>query len=202
MVVPTGHDADLDENFWAQAAAEKAEVEAAGGMDDDGGQKTLRRLASERVETDLATIFTADDDGGAGGFDTQFFHDDADADDYAMVDDGILGDDPEGLNGGGEAKPEEEDLWAGTQGKLKMARPESVHYAKKAKKVDVKRLKDNIWKGLKIEDKAVGLQDDMVSDAYHRGTGNFRKSAETVADFASVLISPTWTPRTTNIRTL
>jgi hypothetical protein len=87
-----------------------------------------------------------------------------------MVDDGILGDDPEGLNGG-EAKPEEEDLWAGTQGKLKMARPESVHYAKKAKKVDVKRLKDNIWKGLKIEDKAVGLQDDMVSYTYNRQTG-------------------------------
>ena len=90
-----------------------------------------------------------------------------------MVDDGILGDDPEALNGG-EAKPEEEDLWAGTQGKLKMARPESVHYAKKAKKVDVKRLKDNIWKGLKIEDKAVGLQDDMVSHIYTRQTGQLK----------------------------
>jgi hypothetical protein len=30
-------------------------------------------------------------------------------------------------------------------------------------------LKDNIWKGLKIEDKSVGLQDDMVSDVH--GTG-------------------------------
>jgi hypothetical protein len=94
-----------------------------------------------------------------------------------MVDDGILGDDPEGLNGG-EAKPEEEDLWAGTQGKLKMARPESVHYAKKAKKVDVKRLKDNIWKGLKIEDKAVGLQDDMVSDARDWGIEKLERSDE------------------------
>lgn len=103
-----------------------------------------------------------------------------------MVDNGILGDDPEGFQvNGGEAKPEEEDLWPGTQGKLKMARPESVHYAKKAKKVDVKRLKDNIWKGLKIEDKPVGLQDDMVSDAWNWGTGNSRKSAETVADDSS-----------------
>ena len=94
-----------------------------------------------------------------------------------MVDDGILGDDPSGFQvdgGGGEAKPEEEDLWAGTQVKLKMARPESVHYAKKAKKVDVKRLKDNIWKGLKIEDKAVGLQDDMVSHIYTRQTGQLK----------------------------
>jgi len=90
------------------------------------------------------------DDGAPGGFDTQFFHDDVDAEDYALVDDGILGEDPEG---GDATKPEEDDLWAGTQGQLKRARPDSVHYAKKAKKVDVKRLKDNIWKGLQIQEK-------------------------------------------------
>ena len=67
------------------------------------------------------------------------------------------------MDGAGEVKPEEEDLWAGTQGKLKMARPESVHYAKKAKKVDVKRLKDNIWKGLRIEEKP-NLLDKQVGD--------------------------------------
>lgn len=100
------------------------------------------------------------DDAGPGGFDTQFFHDDPDGDDYALVDDGILGDD---VDGAGETKPEEEDLWAGTQGKLKMARPESVHYAKKAKKVDVKRLKDNIWKGLKIEEKPVEVNKQVSS---------------------------------------
>jgi condensin complex subunit 2 len=33
---------------------------------------------------------------------------------------------------------------------LKKAKPETVNYAKRAKRVDVKRLKDNIWKGLKI----------------------------------------------------
>ena len=44
---------------------------------------------------------------------------------------------------------DEDDLWAGVQG-LKKAKPETVNYAKRAKRVDVKRLKDNIWKGLKI----------------------------------------------------
>lgn len=81
------------------------------------------------------------------GFDTQFFHDDPDADDYAMVDDGLLGS-VSGDAEGGSGAVEEDDLWAGTQGQLKRARPETVHYAKRAKKVDVKRLKDNIWKGL------------------------------------------------------
>jgi hypothetical protein len=94
------------------------------------------------------------------GFDTQFFHDDPDAGDFALVDDGILGDEPS-ANGNPE---EEADLWAGTQGKLKMARPESVHYAKRAKKVDVKRLKDNIWKGLRIQEKISGTDEMEVSN--------------------------------------
>jgi hypothetical protein len=102
---------------------------------------------------------TRTDDAGPGGFDTQFFHDDPDTEDYALVDDGILGEDAEG---GPTVKLEEEDLWAGTQGQLKRARPDNVHYAKKAKKVDVKRLKDNIWKGLQIED-LTGSTDDEVS---------------------------------------
>ncbi len=75
-------------------------------------------------------------------FESQFFHDDIDDGiDFAEVDDGLVvtGED------GGEA----DDLWAGTQGQqLRKAKPESVHYAKKAKRVDVKRLKDNIWRGL------------------------------------------------------
>lgn len=32
---------------------------------------------------------------------------------------------------------------------VRKTRPENVHYAKKAKRVDVKRLKDDIWSGLK-----------------------------------------------------
>ena len=43
-----------------------------------------------------------------------------------------------------------EDLWQGTQGQeLKKSRPENVNFAKKAKRVDVKRLKDDIWSGLR-----------------------------------------------------
>ena len=49
-------------------------------------------------------------------------------------------------NGDGDA----EDLWQGTQGQeLKKSRPENVNFAKKAKRVDVKRLKDDIWSGLR-----------------------------------------------------
>lgn len=76
------------------------------------------------------------------GYDGQFFHDDVDdAADFAEVDDGLLAETP--------AEGDEDDLWAGAQG-LKKAKPETVNYAKRAKRVDVKRLKDNIWKGLKI----------------------------------------------------
>jgi condensin complex subunit 2 len=45
---------------------------------------------------------------------------------------------------------EDEDLWAGMEGQqVRKVRPENVHFAKKAKRVDVKRLKDDIWSGLK-----------------------------------------------------
>lgn len=44
---------------------------------------------------------------------------------------------------------DEDDPFAGTQD-VKRVKPEAVNYAKRAKRVDVKRLKDNIWKGLKI----------------------------------------------------
>lgn len=44
---------------------------------------------------------------------------------------------------------EEENLWAGTQD-LKRTRPDYVKYTKRAKRVDVKKLKDSIWKGLEI----------------------------------------------------
>jgi hypothetical protein len=45
-----GHDADLDENFWARAAAEKAEVEAAGGLDDDGMTDRAQERALKLVD--------------------------------------------------------------------------------------------------------------------------------------------------------
>lgn len=76
-------------------------------------------------------------------FETQFFHDDGD-------DGGDFGFSADSPSGGVPGYDEDDDLWAGTQGQqLKRARPENVHYAKKAKRVDVKRLKDDIWTGLR-----------------------------------------------------
>ncbi|GMK59486.1 hypothetical protein CspeluHIS016_0800920 [Cutaneotrichosporon spelunceum] len=69
-------------------------------------------------------------------FESQFFHDDGDDDAVDLALEPAFGDDGEDdLRPGGEA--------------LRRARPDNVHYAKKAKRVDVKRLKDDIWDGLR-----------------------------------------------------
>jgi condensin complex subunit 2 len=82
------------------------------------------------------------EDDNAVPFNTQFFHDDYD--DGPGFDDGFDGDLP------GTADPGEQDLLAETQGKTRRVRPEFVNYTKRAKRVDVRKLKENIWKGLKI----------------------------------------------------
>ncbi|CUA78174.1 Condensin complex subunit 2 [Rhizoctonia solani] len=73
-------------------------------------------------------------------FATQFFHDE---DDDGGFDDGDGGE-------GGITAADEEDLIAATQGTLKRVRPEHINYTKRAKRVDVRMLKENIWKGLNI----------------------------------------------------
>lgn len=110
-----------------------------------------RRVASNNAAGEIDETFWAqaaqDRESGADDFaaeadmpfESQFFHDDDDFVDAAL-------DDAEDAY----------DLRLETQGQeLKRARPENVHYAKKAKRVDVKRLKDDIWSdlraGLKIE---------------------------------------------------
>ncbi|KZT27835.1 barren [Neolentinus lepideus HHB14362 ss-1] len=111
-------DGEVDENFWAQAAADQA----AGRMGTD--------------ETDEMA------NGGAIPFNTQFFHDDFDdVPGFDDVDDGL---------GGSSVEPGEQDLLAATQGQTRRVRPETVNYAKRAKRVDVRKLKENIWKGLNI----------------------------------------------------
>ncbi|KAG8744178.1 hypothetical protein FRC10_010644 [Ceratobasidium sp. 414] len=112
-----GEDDEIDEKFWAQAAADNA----AGPHEDDVG-------------------------GGLGPipFASQFFHDDDDGDDLPGFDDG--GVPPEGMT----SNMDEEDLIAATQGTLKRVRPEHINYTKRAKRVDVRMLKENIWKGLGI----------------------------------------------------
>lgn len=120
---------EIDENFWAQAAADRAE----GDLDMDGGEHRASLTAMKLIS----------DSRPPNPFESQFFHDDAtDMGDYADVDDAL---DPSALGGG-----DEDDLWQGSQGiELKKSRPENVNFAKKAKRVDVKRLKDDIWTGLR-----------------------------------------------------
>lgn len=97
-------DGEIDENFWAQAAA-------------------------DRIEEDEPPPF-----------ETQFFNDGDDGGDDEVYVESTLAD--------------EEDLLNAPGTELRRARPENVHYAKKAKRVDVKRLKDDIWSGLRdlVED--------------------------------------------------
>ncbi|GLB41719.1 putative regulatory subunit of the condensin complex, a complex required for conversion of interphase chromatin into mitotic-like condense chromosomes [Lyophyllum shimeji] len=114
-------DGEVDENFWAQAAADQA----AGRGGDQDGDETMN--------------------DGAIPFNTQFFHDD--------YDDGPGFDDVDPYDGDGGAPgvdAGEQDLLASTEGQTKRVRPEFVNYAKRAKRVDVRKLKDNIWRGLDI----------------------------------------------------
>ncbi|KAH9933294.1 condensin complex subunit 2/barren [Fomitopsis serialis] len=137
-------DGEIDENFWAQAAAEQA----AGRAGEDGDESA--------------------NDGGIP-FNTQFFHDDFDeAGGFDDVFDGA-----DGANGT-IIEPGEQDLLAATQGLTRRVRPEFVNYAKRAKRVDVRKLKENIWKGLDIvvpkaddfaeEDDAMDVDDRPATD--------------------------------------
>lgn len=75
-------------------------------------------------------------------FNTQFFNDD---------DDGPAFDDMYDGDGVAPEDAGEQDLLAATQSVIRRVRPESVNYAKRAKRVDVRKLKDNIWRGLDIK---------------------------------------------------
>jgi condensin complex subunit 2 len=106
-------------------------------------------------------------------FASQFFHDDGDGDggddaaDYAFVDGDLDVDNDNDVDGrAGMTTLEDDDLLAGTQGQvLRKTRPENVHFAKKAKRVDVKRLKDDIWHGLKVVLPEVSQESEAVSPA-------------------------------------
>ncbi|OAX38973.1 barren [Rhizopogon vinicolor AM-OR11-026] len=127
-------DGEVDEQFWAQAAADQAAGRAAAEDDENG-------------------------DGPNIPFNTQFF--DNDYDDGPGFDDGFDGDGPAAEDAG------EQDLLAATQGQTRRVRPEFVNYAKRAKRVDVRRLKENIWKGLDIKigkPKDDGEDDEMDVD--------------------------------------
>ncbi|KAF8682082.1 hypothetical protein AX14_004414 [Amanita brunnescens Koide BX004] len=93
---------------------------------------------------------------GAMPFNTQFFHDDFD--DGPGFDDVYDGD---GM-GAPDADVGEQDLLAATAGQTRRVRPQFVNYAKRAKRVDVRKLKENIWKGLDIVIAPQESEDNMV----------------------------------------
>ena len=108
-------------------------------------------------------------DGSSIPFNTQFFHDDDD--DGPGFDDGFDGD------MAGTADPGEQDLLASTQGKTRRVRPEFIKYTKRAKRVDVRKLKENIWKGLKIptpDGQQPANSESMVRDSPEKNNSYMR----------------------------
>lgn len=99
-----------------------------------------------RVGPIISNPFKSDLIQAGAPFATQFFNDDDD--EYGS---GAFND-PFDAAGEGVAVGIDEDaeLLAATQGQVRRARPEFVNYAKKVKRVDVRKLKENIWKGLDI----------------------------------------------------
>lgn len=127
-------DAEIDADYWAQQQAAR---EAQGG---DFGDIGL-------------------DDGGFGmdggdapmPLDTQFYHDGDDEGAFELA--SAMPSHQANPNSAADvdvADFEEEDL-AAQAAAMKRVKPEYVNYAKKAKRVDVRKLKENIWKELAIE---------------------------------------------------
>ncbi|KAF6753031.1 condensin complex component cnd2 [Ephemerocybe angulata] len=136
---------EIDDQYWTQVAVDQRrnEEEDGEGMGDGSG--------------DIP-------------FATQFMNDDDDFDDGPG-----FGDDPLTAFGGDSMANDagEQDLLAATAGQTRRVKPEFVNYAKRAKRVDVRKLKDNIWKGLDIivvdddeEEKDVSM--DIDDDEHDR----------------------------------
>lgn len=107
----------------------------------------MRRASAHLPPIDLAA---PDESGAPPPFATQFFNDDGP--DYD--DDMAMGDDVGDIMGTQMPVNEEDDdvdLLATTSGKLKRVRPQFISYAKKAKRVDVRKLKESIWKEIEPE---------------------------------------------------
>ncbi|GAA5997380.1 hypothetical protein JCM5350_001664, partial [Sporobolomyces pararoseus] len=124
-----GDPAAEDVAFWAQAGAINGT--GAGGVAQEG-----------------VGVLPIGPDGEVdyGGFDAGDFGGGGDDDDPPPFDTQWLAsgdaDEPDPVS---EA---EEDLAALTLGQLKRVKPETVNYAKRAKRIDVKKLKDTMWKEL------------------------------------------------------
>ena len=121
----------------------------------DGQERMATRVSTSRPENSgnlqihSIRLLLADGDDQAIPFNTQFFHDDFDDGDGPGFDDGEDG------GGIGSTAPgaegDEPDLMATLAGSSRRVRPQYVNYTKKAKRVDVRKLKENIWKSLDIK---------------------------------------------------
>ena len=128
---------EIDENFWAQAAANQAAGRS--GAEDIDASKFCMACSSLVA----SSVLPSAQEGDILFSRREFFQDDDDAPGFDDVFD----------NDGAEpitvAEPGEQDLLASTQQRRRV-RPETVNYAKRAKRVDVRKLKENIWKNLDI----------------------------------------------------
>ncbi|KAF9033685.1 condensin complex subunit 2/barren, partial [Rhodocollybia butyracea] len=131
---PTNAEGKVDENFWAQAA---------GCNNDDMDNSVFEFLGRSfrcihcAQKMPLVMLFHL----------TQFFHDNYD--DGPGFDNAYDGN---GGEGSGPVDPGEQDLLAVAQGQTQRVKPKAVRFSKWAKQVDVRKLKENIWKGLNIDE--------------------------------------------------
>ena len=151
----TNADGEIDENFWAQAAAEKTAERSGEGVN-EGEFPSSRTFGNPK----LILFAPTDGEDQSIPFNTQFFHDDYDDGDGLGFDDGDDG------GGNGSAAPgvdgDEPDLMTTLAGTSRRVRPQYVNYTKKAKRVDVRKLKENIWKGLDIKVPKLGDPDESM----------------------------------------
>jgi condensin complex subunit 2 len=125
--IPEG---EIDEQYWAKKEEAEAEAGAQGDYD--------------------ANFFNDAGFGGAGGMDD-------DDDEFADAHEHFsppLDEDGQAQPMAEDARPSSQDGPFGTQlvTQSRRLRPEYVQYARVAKKVDVRRLKEEIWRGLALEE--------------------------------------------------
>ncbi|GAA6053882.1 hypothetical protein JCM3770_005315, partial [Rhodotorula araucariae] len=141
---------EADVQFWAQAGA------AGAGDGGEGGQEGYGD-GMHAMGDDYGGGFGGDggaeDDGDdfPPPFDTQWL---------AVGDE----DTPSGASPPGGDDEDMDDLAAATQGQLRRVRPEMVSYAKRATRVDVRKLKDSIWR--ELEEVVIPVKEFPPSHAY------------------------------------
>jgi Condensin complex subunit 2 len=123
------------------------------------GKMAIGRMVRLTLELKRSSLRPSETDAeGHIPFSTQFFNDDDDDGPSGFGDFGDVG--LSTIDAG------EQDLLAATAGQTRRIKPEVINYAKRAKRVDVRKLKDNIWKNLDIvvhKAKPEGEDASMVS---------------------------------------